>query len=164
MNSIKRYPRRIRKIIERHWDQIKYLFENKKFEEKRNKYLEALKRKCSHEEALMYVYSDKEFNQLRKERNLFLIEGCLFKINSMEFIGKIEYENIYNYYYYEKKHDKIILISYNIYKKRKELIYELKEYRLVPFRDEYFSISTIINQFINNNQEKLAEELYERFL
>jgi len=160
MINIKKYPWKMRKIIERNWDQIKYLFENERFEEKKNKYLYALEGGNSHSESLIYAYSKGEYE--KNEEIIFSYQGYLYKIIDMEFLGEIiiieNYQDEKIRYFYCKETDKIFAIWFikNNFKKNSAFKYE--DWWEVEDRNK------LINKFIDNGQKELAVKLYERFV
>lgn len=172
----KKYPWKVRRILKKKWKDIEYLFKHDNFKEKREKYIDGLIRKMTHEEALIYAYSDrnlkKEENdrmekkvnvEQKKEkeiifdpRKLFLIDGIMYDITKMEFLGRCVNNNLLEILFYDKDYD--ILFRRILY------CYNNKWYYLNYGIFDNKNLLDFINRLISDNQEELAIKLYNRFV
>jgi hypothetical protein len=84
----KKYPWKVRRILKKKWKDIDYLFKGDDLKEKREKYIDGLIRKMTHEEALIYAYSDRDFRKeeeekrknIKKEIYFYLMILCMISV------------------------------------------------------------------------------------
>lgn len=153
MSEIKKYSRKIRKIIKKNWEDIKHLFLIDKFEDKKERYLNALTSGNSHVESLIHAYND-EKDEVRNKEIIFSYENYLYNVDNMEFLGEIE-----------RKHYDIKYLDNYFFHGETDIIFVIV-YREGKYEDwwEVTKRNNWINKFIDNGKKDLAIQLFNRFV
>lgn len=177
----KEYHRKVRKIIEKNWNDIKYLFVDDLFKEKRERYLEGLNNGYNHTSSLLYAYGKEKIDNEIKVNIIYSTKFLLTCIILfILFIFILFFPNNNENFRILKdiddfkmphSHLKVILEKYKLDKKNYSLKYiyiikhgkiiyfgECLDFKIIKPHKEYFK--NLLNDNVQINHNKTMVKIY----